>query len=427
MLVIVARLVMYRLPTFVRSTLDQYTSKRGLADDYLRFGALQSVYATVIKYVGTTFALIAADHHPDLKDEAWGSIFDSTSLGGWIQAADSVCRISSKLPDKVKSYCEVYSAYRRHQRRDILDKITDYINIIVAELTNRGYRIDSGKSLNLIRVLKYTITIRNKCAHGVPDPLFFSRVESAFFSSLKLILKLIPFSEFTFWGEYGSNSIEFIEHPPPYKRKSPYTHFWVESDLLSDNRSENIPFLVYKTDSRTIYCLNDKVDVDSPTSEFIDHSSGYVIYREVRRDWPKRPPSPRRLIRPRHYERHMSILHRDFNWRNIILTNANIEACSDEIGVYVFVTQVPLGSLQVEVILYVGKTNNLKDRLRAYVRIKQGYDDTRPGISHMFKVYGDRAKMQFSPLRADELAAVENAIYETTMPEYNFIAPPSEG
>lgn len=145
MLIIVARLVMYRLPTFVRSTLDQYTSKRGLADDYLRFGALQSVYATVIKYVGTTFALIAADHQPDLKDEAWGSIFDSTSLGGWMQAADAVCRISSKLPENVKSYCEIYSAYRRHQYRDTLDKITDYLNIIIAELTNRGYRIDSGK------------------------------------------------------------------------------------------------------------------------------------------------------------------------------------------------------------------------------------------------------------------------------------------
>lgn len=416
---------MYRLPTFVRATLDQYKVKRGLSDDYLRFGALQSVYATIVKYVGTTFALVAADRKPDLKDEVWGAIFDSTSLGGWIQAADAVCRVSSELPSDVKAYCDVYSAYRKHTSRDTLDKITEHLNTIVSELAKLGYRIDSGRSLSLIRALRYIITIRNKCAHGVPDPHFFSRIEDDFFSSLKLMLTIIPFSAFTFWGKYGSNSIEFVEHPPPHNRRSPYAHFWTESDLLSENRSENIPFLVYKADSRTIYCLNDKVDVDRPTSEFIDHSSGLVTYRDVHRDWPQ-TSSPRRLIRPRHYDRHINALSRDFNWRDIALTKASVEACSDDIGIYVFVARVSLGNLRLDVILYVGKTINLKDRLRSYVRIKRGYD-TRPGITHMFRVYGDEIKMLFSQLRKEDLAAVENAIYETTMPEYNFTKPPSDG
>ena len=422
---ICSQVAMYRLPTFVRATLDQYKVKRGLSDDYLRFGALQSVYATIVKYVGTTFALVAADHNPDLKDEVWGAIFDSTSLGGWIQAADAVCRVSSKLPSDVKAYCDIYSDYRKHESRDTLDKITDNLNTIVSKLAELGYRIDSGRSLSLIRALGYIITIRNKCAHGVPDPHFFSLIEEAFFSSLKLMLTIIPFSSFTFWGKYGSNSIEFVEHPPPHNRRSPYAHFWTESDLLSENRSENIPFLVYKADSRTIYCLNDKVDVDKPTSEFIDHSSGLVTYRDVHRDWPQ-TPSPRRLIRPRYYGRHINALSRDFNWRDIALTKASVEACSDDIGIYVFVARVSLGNLRVDVILYVGKTTNLKERLRSYVRIKRGYD-TRPGITHMFRVYGDEVKMLFSQLRREDLAAVENAIYETTMPEYNFTKPPSDG
>ena len=45
----------------------------------------------------------------------------------------------------------------------------------------------------------------------------------------------------------------------------------------------------------------------------------------------------------------------------------------------------------------------------------------------MFRVYGDEVKMLFSQLRREDLAAVENAIYETTMPEYNFTKPPSDG
>ena len=418
---------MYSLPTFIRSTLDQYTNKRELTDDYLRFGALQSVYATVIKFVGTTFALISADHTPDLKDEAWGAIFDSTSLGGWIQATNIVCRISSKLSDDVRSYCDVYSAYRHHSSRDVLDKITEHINSVISQFANLGYRIEPGRRLNLLRALEYIIVVRNKCAHGVPDPLFFSRIESALFSSLKLILTIIPFSAFTFWGKYGSSSIEFIEQPPRHRTRLPRGHFWVESNLLSSSHTESIPFLAYKADSRSIYCLNNKVTAESSTSEFIDHSSGYVVYREVRRDWPQEPPSPTRLIRPRNYESSTHLLSRHFNWREITLTKSSVDACADDVGVYVFKTMVTLGALKTDLILYVGKTTNLKERLRSYLRIKQGYDDTRPGISHMFRVYGDAARMLFSPVSSEILSRIELAIYDITMPEYNFAIPPSEG
>ena len=84
-----------------------------------------------------------------------------------------------------------------------------------------------------------------------------------------------------------------------------------------------------------------------------------------------------------------------------------------------------LGSIVIDIILYVGKTTDLKSRLRSYVRIKEGYD-TRPGISHMFSVYGERVKMLFSPCPPNTLADIENAIYHTTMPEYNLISPQSD-
>ena len=329
---------MYSLPTFIRSTLDQYTSKRDLTDDYLRFGALQSVYATVIKFVGTTLALISADHKSDLRDEAWGAIFDSTSLGGWIQAANTVCRVSSGFSDEVRSYCDVYSAYGEHSSRDILDRITEHINSVMEQLANLGYKIRPGRRLNLLRALEHIVAIRNKCAHGVPDSLFFSRIEPALFSSLKLILTIIPFSAFTFWGKYGSSSLEFVEQPPRHRHRLPRGHFWVESDLLSSGHTESIPFLVYKADSRSIYCLNDKVTADSSESEFIDHSSGYIVYREVRRAWPQEPPSPSRLIRPRNYEQHIRTLSHDFRWHEIALTKSSIDSCTDDTGVYLFKT-----------------------------------------------------------------------------------------
>ena len=43
----------------------------------------------------------------------------------------------------------------------------------------------------------------------------------------------------------------------------------------------------------------------------------------------------------------------------------------------------------------------------------------------MFETYNEGVKMFFAPVEESRIAHVERAIYETTMPEFNVIAPPT--
>ena len=150
-----------------------------------------------------------------------------------------------------------------------------------------------------------------------------------------------------------------------------------------------------------------------------------MVYREVTNDWPRPRRQSLRATVPsqrRHYVAALSgtTLH----WREIRLTSATIDAATDEVGIYLFVTSISLGGRTVEVILYVGRTTNLRTRLASYLRIKKGYDDKRPSIVDMFNAYRDTAKLLFAPVPEAQLGSVERAIYETAAPEFNVLAPP---
>lgn len=413
-----------KLPTFVRIVLERYRSGRELTDDYSKYKALESVYAATTKYVGTTFALIAADQDPDLRALAWNKICNSSSLGGWLDAADDVCTRAPYLPKDVKIYCDEYSNYKKHPSRDRLDQIAANLNVVVDELTKAGYCLDRAQSLNIIRALRCVVAIRNKCAHGALDSPFFSRIEGDLYKALKLILHLIPFSKFIFWGQYGSNALKFVESPAMRHNRTRDARFWVESDLLSGRFTKCIPFLVYREESRNVYFLNDRVTADNPTAEFIDYESGGVIYRDIEC---YRPTAQLHsgTIRPRNYSQHLAVLSGSLTWREVPLTRAKADASTNEVGVYVFTAEVALGGRPIEVILYVGKTVNLAERLKAYLRILKGYDDSRPEITYMFTVYTESLRLLFASMPVDRIASVERAIYETTMPEYNAIAPPA--
>lgn len=261
---------MNKLPTFVRAVFDRYRSLRDLSDDYTKYKALESVYAATIKYIGTTFALIAADRDPELQATAWGRILNSSSLGGWLDTADDVCKHAQDFPEDVKTHCSEYSDYKRHPRKDQLDRIAEHLNIIVKELEKTGYKMEHLRSPNLIRALRYSILIRNKCAHGALDSPFFSRIESDYHRALKMMLHLIPFSNFVFWGRFGNNALELVECPPRRRRRTLDAHFWVRSTLLSKGLTTTIPFMAYREDSQCTYFLNESVDPDAKSSEFID-------------------------------------------------------------------------------------------------------------------------------------------------------------
>lgn len=403
--------------------MDRYHSGRDLPDDYSKYKALESVYAATTKYVGTTFALIAGDRNSELRDETWGKIFDSSSLGGWLDAVEDVCKQASRLSDGVRSHCAEYSDYRRHPRKDELDRVAKHLNAVISELEKTGYKLDRLSSLNLIRALKCSVTIRNKCAHGAFDSPFFNRIDKHYHQALKIILHLIPFSVFVFWGRYGSNALELVENPPARRPRTRDAHFWVESPLLSERYTKHIPFMVYREDSQSTYFLNDRVTTDEP--EFIDYQQGNVIYRSIQREWTVPEDTRRRRLRPENYRQHIDVLSSDLTWREVPLTLSGADTATNETGIYMFTTRTSVGGRPIEVVLYVGKTTNLTDRLKSYIKIKKGYSDSRPAIAHMFETYNEGVKMFFAPVEESRIAHVERAIYETTMPEFNVIAPPT--
>ena len=270
--------------------------------------------------------------------------------------------------------------------------------------------------------MEFVTTVRNKCAHGAPDSRFFSRIEDDYHQALRLILRLIPFSLFSMWGAYGSYSIHFIDANPSYDSRPPKARFWMDSTLLSNGSTCDIPFFLYREGSRTVYALNDAVSADIPDTEFIDYASGSVIYREVHRA-PATAPTVSRRLRPQNYSHHIPTVARGLEWEEIPLQLSSIHRYEGLVGVYIFTTRLAIGTMTIELILYVGKTTNLKNRLRSYLGIKAGYDDTRPAISHMFRVYENGARFRFCRLPNERIAEVERALYETTMPEFNMIAP----
>ena len=272
-----------QLPSFIWYPFDIYSRSRDLDDAYYKYRALESVSATLIKYVGTTFSLIGADQGKSLEEATSGRIFASSSLGGWVSATNYVCSQSKQLPEPIKDYCSLFSDYKKHPERENLDKIAVSVNRIHTLLEERGYRIEKAKSLNLRRAMSYLVEFRNKCAHGSLDVPFFSSAEPHLFQTLKILLSMIPFDVFTLWGQYGNYSVRLRGRPNYIKRRRD-SHFWIESQLLGPGFTEKIPFLVYRAEDTRIYCLNDAVRERGTECEFIDYGTGTVVYREVDHD-----------------------------------------------------------------------------------------------------------------------------------------------
>lgn len=416
--------IIQSLPTFVRTAFDEYVGQREIKDYYSKYRSLEGVFATIIKFVGMTFAVLVADKDEDAKQDVWGRILDSSGLGGWVEATNAACKALNRVgvEDAVRVYCSEYSDHGKHRQKEVLDDLAKHLSLVVNEINKMGYKMDVPRSLNLIRAMDLAVSIRNKIAHGALGPVFFNRVETPLLNALKRLMLLVPFSTFVCWGRYAGRAVEFVENPPAAKdRPTDPPLFWIESDLLS-KPSSDIPFLTYKEESRKFFFLNSAVSVDDPRGEYIDYTSGSVVYREVRRDW-EQVSKATRAVRPRDYRRCKEILSLDLSWREIPLTTTGHQSCSDEVGVYIFVTTANIGGCDVDLVLYVGKTTNLRERLASYLRILKKYDDSRQEIRYMFDTYGSDLRFYFSTVNRSRIASVERAIYEIAMPEFNILAP----
>lgn len=414
-----------QLPSFVRGAWDSYSRRKGVDDAYHKYRALESVSAALIKYVGTTFAMIGADQKKSLEEETSERIFSSSSLGGWVGAVDSVCEHSSEFPSEVKEYCDFFSNYKKHPDRDDLDTLAATMNEIVDLLNNSGYRLERVKSPNLRRAMYRLVEFRNKCAHGFQDAPFFDSVEPHLHRVLQILSQLIPFDEFIFWGKYGNYSVR-LENQTEYTNRRRDLRFWIESNLLSQGYTEKIPFLHYKEEIRSIYCLNSAVEETGADCEFIDYSTGQVIYEPVDYETIKGSTMEDRVqgLQIEKYSEHAETLKRILRWREVPVTHSTIETQIDESGVYMFISSTQLFGAQVDSVLYVGKTCSIKNRLRDYIQIKKGHDTTRNEISKMFERYASSLKLVFASVEIQELYEVERCIYEVLRPEFNIISPP---
>ena len=414
------------LPSFIWYPFDTYSRSRALDDAYYKYRALESVSATLIKYVGTTFSLIGADQGKFLEEATSGRIFSSSSLGGWVSATDYVCAQSKQLPEQVKSYCSLFSDYRKHPEREILDKLAVSVNRIQALLEERGYRTEEARSLNLCRAMNYLVEFRNKCAHGSLDVPFFASAEPHLFQALQILLSMIPFDVFTLWGRYGNYTVRLRGRPEYIKRRRD-AHFWIESQLLEQGFTEKIPFLVYRAEDTRIYCLNDAVRDRGTECEFIDYGTGKVVYREVDYDSMETSSTGDDRIlglQPTKFREHAETLGKKLRWREVPVTQSAIETQGEESGVYLFIASVKVYGRRLDSVLYVGQTRSLKERLRHYVRTKKGYDVTRQEISRMFDKYGPHLKFIFAGTELKELDKTERSLFEVLRPEFNQKSPP---
>ena len=318
---------MNRLPTFIKGALEDYSKHRTVDDEYARYRSLENAFAITIKYVGTTLSLIAADYlGDDGRSEVWNTVFRSSGLGGWLDAARLVCKNSTRLPADVRDHCRDYTLYRQHVRRDVLSDVSMNLATIVEQLNSSyGYKLPSVRGASVLRALEVAVELRNKSAHGALKVTFFDRVEDALFSALKQLLDIMSFEVFEFCGRYGrSNAISFLE-PGSIGRRARDAHVWVDSPLLKDGFTDNIPFVSYSEDARDIFFLNSAVY--DGEAEYIDYRTGTVVYREVATTPGMMDIRCDRDIRPRNYLRHSRLLaDLALSWASMPLSTTSAES-----------------------------------------------------------------------------------------------------
>ena len=277
--------------------------------------------------------------------------------------------------------------------------------------------------------MRHLVEFRNKCAHGSLDIPFFDSVEPHLERTLKIILEITRFDDFTLWGKYGPKSVRLrgrLPHRVLNRRRK--SAFWIESSLLSTGFTEKIPFLVYREDTQRVYCLNDSLKRNNSQCEFIDYGTGQVIYRQVDNNINLNKilsAIDARLLglQPDPYKEFVPYLQKQLQWREIPLTKLSADAQSEEFGVYLFITSVKVYGRQINTVHYVGK-GCLKERLESYIRIKKGYDDKRPEISRMFEKFDQNLKFVFTGTDPKAMKQMEWIVYQVLRPEFNLISPP---
>ncbi len=416
------------LPTVVLRAFEQYVSRTKSTDVADRYKSLEAAWSATIKYAGTAAVAAAEVYYPRRRQEVADRILGSSSLGGWVDAVSVLCRCSGDLPPRARAYTKLLNTYKKHPDRAALDELSSILSTALEPLRQRGYRIESDKSPSLLRIFEKVVTIRNKHAHGYLSPQVLHRVEGPLFKALKRTLRLVPFSSITLKAPYGPISCEFVGLWPQKTPQPPrFDELWSEGDLLEAQAVRTSPFAVYHSDSEKVYFLNSAID-ESGRGEYIDHETGAVRYWEVAESWTNGAQPRRRSRRPDAAEiAEARCRLRDvapLQWEEVPLSTEALQQVKDRAGVYCFRSEAaPEWTGLGAPILYVGSTSkDMGSRLREYLRYRQGYDASRREIAQMFRAYED-LRLWFAQTGATEAIKLEQAIWASSQPAYNLVAP----
>ena len=91
-------------PSFLLEAHDAYQRCREIGDNYFKVKALESTFATLVKYLGTSFAVMALDKVPRVGVKAASRIFSSSSLGGWTRPGGGAVHPEESSPRRAARY-----------------------------------------------------------------------------------------------------------------------------------------------------------------------------------------------------------------------------------------------------------------------------------------------------------------------------------
>ena len=420
-----------KIPTPIEKTYKNYESIFNAIDECQRYNELERVYCSLIKHIAITFLILAKDHNNELYQDACNIIIRSSSLGSWVEVIDKICSELKDSTEEIKKYKIFFCAFDNHEYIGILKECNIFFGGIKRIFKSKGYSVDEIKKLNFRRMLKEIVYIRNKIAHGKLTLIEYGKIIDNYEPILKLWLYCIPFDSFKLYGAHADRRVSFVGYDPKLIRGECHGHFWVESDLLKNGHTTNLPFIQYIQDTKEIYYLNGDVKKNKNSVEHICYSSGDVKYFLVDIDNIELKDfqycNPELSYKPLEKALNMIENIHGAKWVELNITESSISRLPETgFMVYMFYIETDVFRKELSDVLYVGQSTRPQDRFKHYLAISKGYDRTRDNIMKMFKRYSDRLKFKYCLLeKKQELNIVETAIYNIFSPPSNMISPPN--
>jgi hypothetical protein len=416
----------YRVPTFILRPLRKYKSIKSTNNVGGQFDFLQDTAEVLTKYLAVASLSILSKYDIDLFKELSRKIFISSSVGPWINAIEESSKALKDIKQTSK-YGSFYLEYDKHDKKQKLKEIDVLLSEVLDVFKSIGIKTNLSKSYSIIDFLKKFLFIRNKDAHIRPSDIKLAKLIDPFYKAIQDLLMLIDFDYFVFNARYISHYCELVDENPIGRD---YTgedklFFWASSPFLND-KMQNFQLVHFCHDSQEVYFLNDQVN-KKQEADYICYYDKTVIHAKLNIDWLIEEKEVNRDVKINldEYIKNKKLLNAEgFEWVGVDFTTQQYELLPRKGAIYYFYIELNIFNVHFEHLLYIGRTEDLKERFRTYLLNAKNYDDSRKEILKMFHQYNDNVKFKFcyvsSSARREDL---EELIYRVFDPEINLIKP----